>query len=239
MGVTRPAYQVIERELRRMIADAKPGDPLPSDAELCERFGVSRMTARQAVARLAADGLLYRVSGSGTFVAQIPVHRRMNTLFSFTDEMRRKGLTASSVVLDAGVRTGLDEEVLALRLPPRGAVVAIRRLRLADDVPMAVEHVRLPAVCAGVLTADLARTSLFSALERIGRVPTLAYGTLTAAAAGVDEAALLNLPAGAPLLVEQRTIYDQSEAPLEFTESRYVGGRYLFDVELLRQPPPD
>ncbi|MBE1489680.1 GntR family transcriptional regulator [Plantactinospora soyae] len=237
MAATTPAYQVIERELRQMIAEAKPGDHLPSDAELCERFGVSRMTARQAVQRLAADGLLYRVSGSGTFVAQVPVHRRMNTLLSFTDEMRRRGLTASSVVLDARVRTGVGNEVLALRLPPRSAVVAIRRLRLADNVPMAVEQVRLPAVCAGVLTADLASTSLFTALERIGRVPTLAYGTLTAAAADADEADLLGVAVGAPLLVEQRTIHDQSEAPLEFTESRYVGGRYLFDVELLRQPP--
>jgi GntR family transcriptional regulator len=227
-----PAYRVIERELRRLIAEAKPGDPLPSDAELCERFGVSRMTARQAVQRLAADGLLYRVSGRGTFVAQVPVHRRINALLSFTEEMGRKGRTASSRVLDAGVRPGRQEEVLALRLPPGSAVVAIRRLRLADDVPMAVEHARLSAVCAGVLTADLASTSLFVALEGLGRVPTVAQGTLTAAAADAEEGALLNVPTGAPLLVERRTIYDQSESPLEFTESRYVGGRYLFDVDL-------
>lgn len=232
MANPTPAYRVIEQELRRLIAESKPGDPLPSDAELCARFGVSRMTARQAVQRLAAEGLLYRVSGRGTFVAQAPVHRRINRLFSFTEEMRRKGRTAGSRVIEAGVRPGLAEEVLALRLPPGSAVVAIRRLRLADDVPMAVEHARLAAVCAGVLTADLARTSLFVALRGIGRVPTLAQGTLTAAAAGAEEAALLNVPEGAPLLVERRTVYDQAESPLEFTESRYVGGRYLFDVDL-------
>jgi GntR family transcriptional regulator len=234
---TTPAYQVIERELRKLIAKAQPGDSLPSDAELCERFGVSRMTARQAVQRLAADGLLYRVSGRGTFVAQTPVHRRINTLMSFTEEMRRRGLKASSRVLDSGVRTGLDEEVLALRLPPRSPVVAIRRLRLADDVPMAVEHVRLPAVCAGVLNADLEHNSLFVALEGIGRVPTRALGTLTAAPADADDAAALEVPEGTPLLVEQRTIHDQSDLPVEFTQSRYVGGRYLFDIELMRQQP--
>lgn len=235
-STTPPAYVIIERELRKLIAKAQPGDPLPSDAELCRRFGVSRMTARQAVQRLSADGLLYRVSGRGTFVAQAPVHRRINTLLSFSEEMRRRGLKPSSRLLEAGVRTGVDEEVLALRLPVGSSVVAIRRLRLADGVPMAVEQVRLPAVCAGVLEADLETSSLFVALEAIGRTPTYAHGTLTAAPAGAEESEWLEVPAGAPLLVEQRTIHDQADAPLEFTESRYVGGRYLFDIELLRQP---
>ena len=236
MAGATPAYQVIERELRKLIARARPGDSLPSDAELCERFGVSRMTARQAVQRLAADGLLYRVSGRGTFVAQTPVHRAINTLMSFTEEMRRRGLSASSRLLSSDVRAGLDEEVLALRLPLGSPVVALRRLRFADDIPMAVEHVRLPAVCAGVLTADLENGSLFLALEGIGRVPTRALGTLTAAPAEQDEAELLEVPEGTPLLVEQRTIHDQADVPLEFTESRYIGGRYLFDIELMRQP---
>lgn len=234
MGATTPAYLVIEGELRKLIAQAQAGDPLPSDAELCERFGVSRMTARQAVQRLASEGLLYRVSGRGTFVAQTPVHRRINTLLSFTEEMRRRGLKASSRLLDSGLRPGTDEEVSALHLASASPVVAIRRLRLADEVPMAIEHVRLPAVCAGVLDADLENTSLFITLEEIGRIPTRALGTLTAAAADAEEAQLLNVPTGAPLLIEQRTIHDQSDAPLEFTQSRYVGGRYLFDIELAR-----
>lgn len=232
---TPPAYMIIERELRRLIEKAQPGDPLPSDAELVRRFGVSRMTARQAVQRLASDGLLYRVSGRGTFVAQNPVHRRMNTLLSFTDEMSRRGLKAGSRLLDSGVRAGTDDEVLALQLPVGSSVATVRRLRLADGVPMAVEHVRLPAVCAGVLAEDLEKSSLFHALEAIGRVPTRAAGTLTAAAADEAEAELLDVPSGSPLLVELRTIHDQDDTPLEFTESRYVGGRYRFDIELVRE----
>jgi GntR family transcriptional regulator len=227
-----PAYRLIQQELRRLIAEGKPGDPLPSDSELCLQFRVSRMTARQAVQRLAADGLLYRVPGSGTFVAQAPVHRRSNKLMSFTEEMRHKGRSTTSRLLEAGIRPGFEEEVLALRLPPSSGVIAIRRVRLADDVPMAMEYARLSAVCAGVLTADLTRSSLFDALRGIGRVPTRAEGTLTAEAARADEAALLNVPEGAPLLVERRIVFDQSEKPVEFTESRYVGGRYLFEVDL-------
>ncbi|MCP2322910.1 GntR family transcriptional regulator [Hamadaea flava] len=235
MRAATPAYLVIEQELRRIIRDAQPGDALPSDAELCERFGVSRMTARQAVQRLAAEGLLYRVSGRGTFVAQDPVHQRMNRLLSFTEEMARRGLTARSEIIDSGVRAALDEESRALQLPAKAQVATLRRIRFADDVPMAVEDVRLPAVCAAVLSADLATTSLFTALEGLGRVPTRALGTLTAAPAGTTEAKQLDVAVGAPLLVEQRTILDQHGTPVEYTESRYVGDRYRFDIELLRQ----
>lgn len=231
-----PAYMLIERDLRKLIEKAQPGDPLPSDTELCERFGVSRMTARQAVQRLAAEGLLYRVSGRGTFVAAQPVHRRINTLLSFTEEMKRRGLKATSTLLDAGTRPATTDEATALRIPPKSVVVTIRRLRLADDVPMAIELVRLPGIYSGVLDADLQSDSLFVAIEDLGRVPTRAVGTLTAAAADAEEAELLNVPVAAPLLVEERIIHDEADNPLEYTQSRYVGGRYLFDIELMRQP---
>jgi len=238
MRAATPAYLVIEHELRRMIASGQPGDQLPSDAELCVRFGVSRMTARQAVQRLATEGLLYRVSGRGTFVAQDPVHRRINTLLSFTDEMARRGLTVRSRVLDSGVRTGMDGETLALQLTPGSRIAILRRLRLVDGIPMAIEYARLPAVCVSVLDEDLASGSLFSALERLGRVPTRAFGTLTADGAEAREAALLEVSPGTALLVERRTILDQRDAPVEYTESRYVGERYRFDIELVRQPTP-
>jgi GntR family transcriptional regulator len=237
MRAATPAYLVIEQELRRMIAGAQPGDQLPSDAELCERFGVSRMTARQAVQRLASEGLLYRVSGRGTFVAQDPVHRQINTLLSFTDEMALRGLTVRSEILESGVRPGTDDETLALQLTPGSKLAVLRRLRIAGDVPMAVEYVRLPAVCVSVLDEDLTTGSLFAALERLGRVPTRAFGVLTAAGAEPEEAAQLEIPPGTALLVEQRTILDQRGAPVEFTESRYVGERYRFEMELRRQPP--
>jgi GntR family transcriptional regulator len=236
MKAATPAYLLIEQELRRIIGAAQPGDPLPSDAELTERFGVSRMTARQAVQRLAAEGLLYRVSGRGTFVAHNPVHRRMNTLLSFTEEMARRGLTARSRVVESVVRQAHEDESRALQLAPQAPVATLVRVRLADDTPMALEHVRLPAVYAAVLSGDLANTSLFAALEELGRVPTRAQGTLTAAAATPGEAKLLDVAVGAPLLVEQRTVMDQGDKPVEYTESRYVGERYRFDIELLRQP---
>src|SRR3989442_1029469 len=86
-----PRYREIERAMRQRLAKLAPGAELPSDAELCEEFGVSRMTARHAMHRLVQEGLLFRAPGRGTFVAEPPTHRRANSLLSFSNEMRRQG----------------------------------------------------------------------------------------------------------------------------------------------------
>jgi DNA-binding GntR family transcriptional regulator len=231
---TLPRYLEIERHLRELIAAAAPGDPLPSDAELCARFGVSRMTARQAVQSLAAEGLLYRRRGHGTFVAVRPFHRRMGTLLSFTEEMRLRGLRASSRVLEAGRAAARPEEAAALELAPRDPVILVYRVRLADSVPVALERVALPPSCAGVLDLDLEAGSLHAALEALGRVPTVARGSVTARLSTAEEQELLALPSRSALLIEQRTITDQDGAPVERTETRYSSDRYVFDVELHR-----
>src|SRR5918998_2538658 len=88
-GQTR--YRAIERYLRALVEGANPGDPLPSEAELCERFSVSRMTVRQALAELTNDGLVERRRGQGTFVAHRPVHRRPGGFLSFPEGMNRRG----------------------------------------------------------------------------------------------------------------------------------------------------
>src|SRR4030095_4776767 len=93
-GQTR--YRAIEGYLRSLVEGAGPGDPLPSEAELWERFSVSRMTVRQAPQELTNDGLVERRRGQGTFVAQRPVHRHPGVFLSFTEEMNRRGAQATS-----------------------------------------------------------------------------------------------------------------------------------------------
>jgi GntR family transcriptional regulator len=232
-----PRYYEIEQALRERIAGLRPDDPLPSDAMLVEEFGVSRMTARNAMQRLAQEGLVYRVPGRGTFVAEPATHRQASNLLSFSEEMRRQGRHPTSRVLSRDVRAPRGEEAARLKLAEGDEVVAVRRVRLADGEPVVVEEAVFPGALAELLTtADLERRSLHRVLVEGGHVPTSGRGSLDARPARDDDAEVLGVVPGSPLLVEVRLIVDQGGEPLELTESRYAGDRYaldvVFDVEL-------
>ncbi len=223
-------YREIERYLRGLVDEAKPGDPLPSEAELCERFSVSRMTVRQALQELTNDGLVDRRRGQGTFVSQRPVHRRPGVFLSFSEEMARRGAMATSRLLDASVTHARPVESVDLSLGDAAEVVRVVRVRLADGTPVALEDAALLPELAGVLDEDLATGSLHDALQRRGVVATRAVGTITARMARASETDLLDLPPQAALLVELRILFDQRGRAFERTETRYVADRYVIDV---------
>ncbi len=231
-----PRYFEIEQALRSRISSLQAHDALPSDAELCTEFGVSRMTARAAVQNLVNDGLVYRISGSGTFVAPPLVDRQLSNLRGFSAEMKARGLEPSSVVLEAKVKKVSPTEVKALDIEPGSEIVRIRRIRRADNQPLVLETTTLTRDCMGVLEADLATGSLHEALLEQGLLPTSGTSLVTAVLANAEDAKHLSVKSGSPLLVEQRLILDPKGRPIEWTESRYVPERYnitaQFTVEL-------
>jgi GntR family transcriptional regulator len=228
----QPQYRQIEQALRERIATLRPGERLPSDAELCAEFGVSRMTARNAMHRLADDGLVRREPGRGSFVAKPAAHRRANRLMTFTQEMRRAGRVPSSRVLTRVVRPSSASESTLLGVPVRQPVVHLRRLRLADGQPIALESAVLLHACAeAVMNADLARGSLHETLSRAGFVLSRGTGTIAAASATAEEARLLGMRTGDPLLVEHRVICDDEGRAIETTVSAYPADRYALEVQ--------
>jgi GntR family transcriptional regulator len=236
MNDSQPQYRQIERSLRERIASLPPGERVPSDAELCAEFGVSRMTARNAMQRLAEDGLITREPGRGSFVATPHPFRRTNRLMTFSQEMRRQGRVPSSRVLERAVGPATPIEAANLGLVAGDPVVRVRRLRQADGQPMAIESATLLGASAeAVMAADLGVGSLHDALSRAGFGLHRGTGTISAAAATADEAAVLGIRTGDPLLVERRVISDRHGRKIESTESRYPADRYglvvRFDVE--------
>jgi GntR family transcriptional regulator len=210
-----------------LIATLKPGDPLPSERELAERYGVARMTVRAEITRLAAEGMVARVQGRGTFVAEARVAQAA-TLSSFTEDMRARGLTAGSQVLGQGTEPA-DELVAArLGLEPGALVVRVRRVRTADGEPMALEEAFLAAERFGALAEeDLDGRSLFTVLEeRFGaRFPSADQRVVAVEIVGED-ANLLRVAPGRAGLKFHTILLDADERPLAYAWSLFRGDRY-------------
>ena len=230
-----PRYFAIEQWLRDLIARSDPGDGLPSESDLCEQFEVSRMTARHAMQRLVQEGLIYRVPGRGSFVANPAVHRQASKLVSFTEEMLRRGRIPSSTIVTFGARPARPEERASLKLTTAADIIEVHRTRLADGVALAHERAILAPSCAVLLQEDIEDTSLHLLLRTLGFRPTRGRATLGAEPATAEDAELLGVEPESPILVERRLIFDQRDEPLEYTASRYAAERYrlevAFDVE--------
>jgi GntR family transcriptional regulator len=235
-----PHWRRIELALRARLGELTPGDPLPSDADLCREFGVSRMTARNAMARLADDGLIVRISGRGSYVAEPPAHRRADRLLTFSHEMRRQGRVPSSRLLAREIRPSTLAEAASLGIRASEPVVLVRRLRCADDEPITLETaVLIQPVAAAVMAADVEHGSLHEALAGTGWHLRRGTATISAAAATAEDARLLGLRRGDPLLVERRVIADGHGRRVEATESRYPADRYALDVQFDVEPDTD
>jgi GntR family transcriptional regulator len=210
-----------------LIETLKPGDPLPSERELAERYGVARMTVRAEITRLAAEGMVARVQGRGTFVAEARVAQAA-TLSSFTEDMRARGLTAGSQVLGQGTEPADDLVAGRLGIEPGALVVRVRRVRTADGEPMALEEAFLAAERFGALAEeDLDGRSLFTVLEeRFGaRFPSADQQVVAVEIVGED-ANLLRVAPGRAGLKFHTILLDADERPLAYAWSLFRGDRY-------------
>ena len=235
MARVTPRYEQIADYLRGLVEAAEPDERLPSDAELCARFDVSRMTARQAVQVLVNEGLVYRRRGHGTFKSPRRIHRSLGSPLSFSENMRRRGLTASSKILEFGRVDPTPDDIEALETSPGEDAVLLERLRYGDGVPMAIERAVISPRCSAVLGADVTGGSLHDAFEELGHSPMRAHATVSARRATKRERELLDLPSTGVVLVERRVISDQHGMPLEHTETFYAAERYEFDAVLYRE----
>ncbi len=219
----------------------KSGDLVPGDLELCDQFGVSRTTVRQALAELAREGWVVRERGRGTFVAPLKLtERAVERLSGFFEDMVALGYPPVSQVLRQQVRAA-DEQVAAwLDLKPGERVVEIERLRFVEDEPVVLTTTHVPqALAPGLETADLTRRSLYEYLETECHL-TLARGrrTFEAVAADAGQARLLNIRQGAPLVFLRSVSYLADGRPVEFYLAYHRGDRSRFEVELVRGRQP-
>ena len=235
LSARRPKGEQLQEILEGIVGALEPGALLPSERLLAERYGVARATVTQAIDDLVSRGLVYRVHGSGTFVAE-PKFRQPLTLTSFTEDMRARGMNPGSVVRSQAVVPASEVVARHLALVPGTPVVHMERVRTADGEPMALERTHLPAQrLPGLEDADLTDASLYELMERKWGVRVAeADQWASVVRLNEDEAALLHVSASQPALLFQRVTRDPAGTPVEYVRSLYRGDRYEVHTRLER-----
>ena len=231
-----PMYYQLKELLREKIAagEWKTGDMIPSERELSEQYDISRMTARQALKELTTEGLLYRVQGRGTFIAEPKIKQKLTRLTSFSEDMHARGFEPGGQVLRLELIKPPTLVCQALQIMPEQQIVLLERLRLAQGEPIALEicHLYFNRVVS-LLQENFEDNSLYAILrEKYDILPTRAVQQVEADLCSRREQELLRIMDGAPVLRNRRVAFNQWERPFEYTESAYRADRYVFQAEL-------
>lgn len=225
-------HEQLRARLERMCTeDLRPGDLLPSERQLCLDHGVSRTTVRDAIRQLVTEGLLVRVHGKGTFVSERQVRSQLH-LASFHEDMRRLGLTPSTVVLSVAAEVPPPRIAVSLGLRARVRAFHLRRLRLANGSPISVDDGWYNRSAAPDLDAADLGQSIYELLrKRYGKPIDRADQTVGATEATETIGTLLGVSTGAPVLIFNRVSYSSDE-PVEFATSWYRADRYEVQMSL-------
>jgi GntR family transcriptional regulator len=226
-----PMYFRIQQGILEQIQRGllKPGQQLPTETELAQQYQVSRITAKRALDELVRQGRAFRQQGRGTFVAQTRI-RDISGFGSFSEDMRARGLIPGAQVLMFKEVEPDEDTQEHLHLAQGEHVYLLKRLRLANDEPVAVETAYLPCrLCPGLVNEELNNQSLYVILtEKYQLVPTWADAEIEATMATKEEADLLELKAGEPVLTARRVTFSANYDLIEVVKSVYRGDRFTF-----------
>ncbi len=231
-----PLYQQLYEMLRGNITrgEWKPGDLIPAESELIERYGVSRITVRQVLDMLVQEGLIYRQRGRGSFVAHPAVEQVLQRLVSFTDDMRQRGFAPSTRIVSSGLLPAPADIAGQLHILPGEELAKIERLRLADGEPMSVEESYLiHRYVPGILEKDFVADPLREVIDRNYGVRWLrARQVIRAINAPPALAVTLSVRPNVAVLFIERVSFSQQNVPVEFLRIYHRGDRYALHSDL-------
>jgi GntR family transcriptional regulator len=231
-----PYYYQIAEILRGMIADSRTGPDaevaLPSENEMCSLYSVTRATVRHALDLLEREGLVYRRKGKGTFLRR-RVQLDLARLCSTTKDMQARGWVPGTRLLGARLVTATVHIQRQLRVTDAPQVWEINRLRLADGEPISLQWSYVSAQRAPRLDEHDLAGSLYDTLHAAyGIELRTAEQVIRTRMATDEEALILEIPAGAPVFVIDRTSFDQNEKPVEYLHALWRGDRYDLQIRL-------
>ncbi len=234
MVMTRK-QQKLHEQLLDIIDQQPPGARLPAERELAAVTQVSRDTLRRALKHLEGLKHIEIRQGAGIFVLAKPLANQLK-LMSFSEEMQQLGLTPSNKLLFNDVVRADVKVANKLGLAPGAELFSIRRLRLADGAPVAIEQVYLPkSIFPELATKELHTGSLYDLLHRQYEIVVdQAKQQISATVVDEEEADFLQIPVFSPALLAERTVLDEQGRIIELAKSLYRADRYRFDVLVQR-----
>jgi GntR family transcriptional regulator len=241
LPVIGPAAERVRRQLLEQIQHGllRPGERLGAERDLAQTLGVSRSTVRQALAALESAGAVRRVPGrgGGTFVRAQKVERDLSRVVGVPALLRAQGMTSGTRIIHTAIAEADGATASALELGPGAYVVDVVRIRLADGLPISLEHVRLPADRFPQLLDLPLGGSLYDVLEKhYETVPGEAEEHIEVIAAGDDEASILGTDPGAPLLSITRTTKDADGVVFEYSHDLFRADRTIISVRTPATP---
>ena len=232
---TTSLFAQIEADILTKITTGvyKSGDKLPTENELIDMYGVSRITIRRAIEDLTKDGILIKKQGKGTFIKEKKIQRKIAHTVSFTTSCELSDLRANSYVVSKEVLNTADLTIDEKDLIEDSKTIHIQRIRMANDVPVIYENNYFPFTKFSFLLDEALNGSLYSLLEtkydiHIGE-PRNSYIDLTVA--GVDQAKLLNTTVGEPLFLLSTEMYVSKKQLIHIGKQFIVGSRYRFYLD--------
>jgi GntR family transcriptional regulator len=234
-----PYYEQIVSQVRDLIKEERlqEGQTFYSEGEVARILGISKMPVRQAFQKLRSEGLLVVARGKKPLVGSGKVPWNFQQLRGFSEEMKRRGLTPSAKLLSLELSEPDAEVAQALKLPAGHSVYWLKRLRLVDDIPMAVVTSYLPAsIFPELEKQDLEKQSLYYIFEHFyKRKLQRAEEVIGAATVKAEDAKLLQAAPGSAVLLIKETTYDAQQIAIEYSVSVLRGDRYTASVVSVRK----
>jgi GntR family transcriptional regulator len=234
-----PKYIQLASILRQKIEDGEwePRSPIPSERQLEVLYNISRTTIREAIEALVRQGYIFREHGRGTFVSPQKLQKGLMELTSFSEDLIKRGIQPGQIILTLVRVTPTPKILQKLELAPGTQVLRVERIRLGDNTPIGLQTSFLALnEDQNITTEDMEKSgSLYRILqEKFNIIPSEADETLEVTLATPEEAELLQIPEGAPLLMSERVLFAQNRKPVEFVKILYRGDRYRYYVRLTR-----
>ncbi|WP_138495301.1 GntR family transcriptional regulator [Paenibacillus pinistramenti] len=235
-----PYYSQLKESILNQINSGvlAKGEKIPSELDLVEQYGISRPTVRQALGELVQEGYLIKKRGLGTFVSSPVITGNANVFRTFAEEMVASGLTHHAKLISSRMIQAPDKLAAELKIKPGSDVFEIVRLRLANDEPLAIRTSFIPcALYSDLLQEDMEGVPLYVLFQKKGIAAKGSTQSFQAVAALQEEAELLQVEQGAPMMLCRGVAYDENNVPIEKYKALHLGSRFRFTVEQSSRGP--